>query len=170
MTLGLLTLSLTYAAVLIVLVSLWLHSRHAAWLKLTLTVLVFALCLVTYQSFWRITGWPSSQALPERFLLLGVWVREPDDKSDPTGGIDLWAVEIGDAGPADHPRAFSLPYAKELHQRLQEAQRRTGQGRPQMGRQILEGGRRNNRGPMRLAPDQLTIEFYDLPDPALPEK
>jgi hypothetical protein len=170
MTQGVLMLALTYAALLILLTSLWLHSRSALWLKSGMSVLVLAFCVLSYRGTWQLTGWPSNEMLPERFLLLGSWIREPDKDDNSAGGIDLWAVRLGDDGPGVHPRAYQVPYGAELHQALQEAQRRMGQGRLQMGRRIIEGGERNPQAPMRLAPDRLKIEFYDLPDPALPEK
>ena len=170
MTTGILMLAVTYAALLVLVVSLWLHSRHAVWLKVGVSALVLLFCVTTYRGVWELTGWPTGEVLPERFLLLGSWIQEPDKTENTQGEIALWAVAIRDDGPAEDPRSYRLPYGAELHQGLQEAQRRMGQGRLQMGQRVLEGGQRNPRAAMRFAPDQLKIEFYDLPDPALPEK
>ncbi|MEM9388337.1 MAG: hypothetical protein AAGA68_25015 [Pseudomonadota bacterium] len=164
------TLALAYAVILAILVSVWLRGSQALWMKAAVSVLVFGFCVASYQGWRQVTGWPAAQVLPERFLLLSSWVREPDEKSNSSGGIDLWVVTVTDDGPDMHPRAYGLPYDTELHQSIEAAERRMGQGRLQMGRRIVEDGRRTNVGAVRLAPDQQLIEFYDVPDPALPEK
>jgi hypothetical protein len=73
--------------------------------------------------------------------------------------------------PASQPRAFELPYSKELHSRLEEAENRMRNG-------VLQLGRREPRSPsaedppglMRFGRRRDELRLYDLPDPALPEK
>ena len=122
------TLALAYAVVLAILVSLWLRGRHAIWMKAAVSTLVFFFCVASYQGWRHVAGWPAAELMPERFLLLSSWVREPDPKTNSAGGIDLWVVTVTDDGPAQHPRAYELPYDTELHQRIEAAERRMGQG------------------------------------------
>ncbi|MEO0423314.1 MAG: hypothetical protein AAF184_13305 [Pseudomonadota bacterium] len=164
------TLALAYAVTLAILISIWVRGQQAMWMKVAVSALLFVFCVASYHGWRQVSGWPAPQVLPEQFLLLSSWVREPDEKTNTQGGIDLWVVTVTDDGPAVHPRAYELPYNTELHQSIEAAERRMGQGRLQMGRRIIEDGRRTNVGAVRLAPDQQLIEFYDVPDPALPEK
>ncbi|MEO0974730.1 MAG: hypothetical protein AAFX85_16700, partial [Pseudomonadota bacterium] len=75
MTSTLITLAFAYAVVLLITVSLWLHTRHSVWVKSTVVVLVFAFCVASYEGWRRVTGWPTPEVIPERFLLLSSWVR-----------------------------------------------------------------------------------------------
>ncbi len=87
--------------------------------------------MVTYFSLQALWGWPVDAPPPQRFRLVASQVREPDASVGYAGEILLWAAPLDD--PAAPPRAHRLPYRAPLHERLVEATRRAGAGRPQMG-------------------------------------
>jgi hypothetical protein len=61
-------------------------------------------------------GWPSSARMPAHAALVSAFVREPDPATSDPGRIFLW-LDVG--GKA--PRAYSLPYSRALHERVQQA-------------------------------------------------
>jgi hypothetical protein len=68
---------------------------------------------------WNLWGWPSRQALPERFVLLAVVIEEPAKGKE--GALFVWVNAIENGKPTAQPRAYRLPYTKDLHALLGEA-------------------------------------------------
>ena len=163
-------LVLAYAVLAALLLVLCLRTDHAAWLKTAVIVIVAVFYWLTYQAAQEVLGWPAERALPARFMLLASWVTEPDKKSGDAGGIDLWAVAIGEHGPGDRPRAYMLDYDKQLHRELEEARLRINQGVIQVGRAELGGSRHDVGQVSSFADVQQDISFEDLPSTELPEK
>jgi hypothetical protein len=71
-------------------------------------------------------------------------------------GIYLWLQ----LSAAPEPRAYLLPWSRELAEQLQAAQRAAEQ----------EGGDVRMRLPFEPSLDQREVKFYALPQPALPPK
>ena len=92
---------------------------------------------VTVLYFWgddvvhNLSGWPTPDALPERFSLLAVVIDEPSTKR--TGALYLWINAIEKGKPVAQPRAYKLPYTKDLHALLNESMKKARQGISQMG-------------------------------------
>lgn len=112
-------------------------------------------------------GWPSSHALPERFVLLAVVSEEPSRKRE--GALYVWVHALENGKPAAQPRAYRLPYTKDLHALLAEGISKARQGISQMG------SAEPKRGPkgfswLRPGNDEQQIKIRDLPQPQLPEK
>lgn len=74
-------------------------------------------------------GWPTDQSLPAKFELISADVVEPNQSKSIEGNIHLW-IRPGDDGA---PRAYILPYSRDLHKRLFETKQRSAQGKRQMG-------------------------------------
>ena len=74
-------------------------------------------------------GWPSDQTLPSKFELISADVVEPSQLKNIQGNIHLW-IKPDEKGA---PRAYILPYTRELHKRLFEARQRLTQGKAQIG-------------------------------------
>jgi len=171
MTEAVIGLSVAYVGLAALLLSLNLSTRFPTWVKLGAILLVTGLYFLTYHSLKEMAGWPAKGALPEQFLLLASSVTEPDPGAGTDGIIHIWVKSLEGDRPASEPRAFALPYLKELHSRLEEAdnRRRTG---------VLQLGRREPRSPLIEDSPRLLLfgkrhddlRLYDLPDPALPEK
>jgi hypothetical protein len=83
--------------------------------------LISIICSLVY--FYTIThrGLPKNEFFPERFVFLGVSVKEPDANSK--GAIYYWIRPI----PSDKdrtPLSIKVPYSEEEHRLAQEIQRR----------------------------------------------
>ena len=166
-----LVLAACYALLAALLVAALVYSRWPAWLKLVLVVLVSGTYYLSYAGLERLLGWPTVERIPERFLLLASSVREPDRASGDPGVIHLWVNALAGARPAQEPRAYELPYSRELHYALQEARKRQGEGIPQMGRRIYAPPAEDVlRDRTRFATSRETVHIENLPDPVLPEK
>ncbi len=165
-----LALIVGYAALGVLLLNLGLYTRWPAWLK-TLCILLFGgLLYTTYAAMNDMLGWPTRDELPPRFMMLSAWVNEPDKESGSAGSIHLWAVALTDDGPAVAPRAFELDYDRQLHSRIDDANRRMGQGLVQVGQRKRVDAPPAQTTPGKFTGERYEIELYNLPDPELPEK
>jgi hypothetical protein len=133
-------------------------------------VLVSALYFVTWHSLQDLRGWPARMALPHHFLLNASSVLEPDESQGAAGRIYLWITPIVNDEPSGIPRAFTLPYDRELHTRLERARDAMRNGQLQMGTADRSDGERVVSEDNTFAPDHQNIELRDLPEPMLPEK
>lgn len=162
-----LTIILTLAALAALCVFALLWSRWPRWLK---TLLVLG---VTVFIFWAndtvhgIWGWPSSDALPERFVLLAVVIEEPTKTT--SGNLYVWVNALEDGKPAAQPRAYKLPYTKDLHALLNEGMKKVRQGVSQVGSSKPKHGPKGFSW-LRPGSDEQDIKIRDLPLPQLPEK
>ena len=100
-------------------------------------IIISAVLPLIYYLHWmglqQSKGWPSDQILPTQFELISADVVEPNQSKEIRGNIHLW-IRLKDDGD---PRAYTLPYSRDLHKRLFEAKQRTAQGRRQIG--LLSG-------------------------------
>ena len=155
--------------VLALLVLVLVFSRLHWVLRLLLVLVVSGGYWVAYQGWDRAQGWPSTNQVPEKFLLHGAVIEEPDKEKGIDGTIFLWVTDLSTFVPAEQPRAYVMPYSKRLHGKAQEALRQMRNGQLQLGRVKLESGaRQKSDGGDGEIP--LQIEFSNLPKQALPEK
>ena len=163
------TLSIVLAtcalALLCTMALLW--SRWPAWLKALLLAGVTAFYFYADEVVHSVGGWPSADKLPERFALLAAVIDEPTARS--AGGLYLWVTALEDGRPAAQPRAYRLPYAKDLHALLSEGMKKVRQGVSQMGTAEPKAGPKGFSW-LRPGSDEQAIEIRDLPVPQLPEK
>lgn len=155
--------------VLALLVLVLVFSRLHWVLRLLLVLVVSGSYWLAYQGWDRAQGWPSTNPVPEKFLLHGAVIEEPDKEKGVDGTIFLWVTDLSTFVPADQPRAYVMPYTKRLHGKAQEALRQMRNGQLQLGTVQLEpGARQQSDGNAGEIP--LLIEFSNLPKQALPEK
>lgn len=135
--------------------------------KALLVVGVTALYFVADRALDDAWGWPSRGALPERFVLLAAVIDEPG-KASP-GALYVWVNALQDGKPVREPRAYRLPYSKDLHALLDEGMKKVRQGISQMG---TSEPKRGPKGFSWLRPggDEQEVKIRDLPVPQLPEK
>jgi hypothetical protein len=112
-------------------------------------------------------GWPSADALPERFVLLAAVIEEPTTKNP--GALYVWVNALENGKPAAQPRAFRLPYAKDLHALLDEGMKKVRQGVSQLGTAEPKAGPKGFAW-LRPGSDEQAVKIRDLPVPQLPEK
>ena len=169
---GIFLLVLAYVALTAFLATALISTRLPLLIK---TVLIFAtlgLYLASYIGWRAIQGWPvASYPLPERFLLHASVIEEPDKATGSKGEIYIWLSDLIEGTPADLPRAYRVAYDKALHADLEEALRNMRNGNIQLGRVTQVTDRPDRPTDLqRLGERRDRIRFYDLPDPALPEK
>jgi hypothetical protein len=171
MTPAIIGLSIAYVALAVLLLSLSLTTRWPVWVKLTCIVLLTGFYFLTFHSLNGMRGWPTTVDLPERFLLLDSSVTEPNKSTGTEGVVYIWVKSLQADRPASQPRAFELPYSKELHSRLQEAENRMRNGILQLGRHERRTlSAEETKGLLQFETRRHELYLYDLPDPALPEK
>lgn len=154
--------ALVFACGLALVASAW-----PAGLKALVVAAVTALYFVAAAVLADVWGWPARQALPERFVLLAVVIDEPT-RTQP-GALHLWVHALEGGKPAAAPRAYRLPYRKDLHALLGESMKKVRQGVSQMGSAEPRHGPRGLAW-LRSGADEQDVKIRDLPSPQLPEK
>jgi hypothetical protein len=123
-------------------------------LRLAAIVTVPLLSFALWQAAQPPKGWPARVPVPESATFLWGVIREP--QAGDAGRVFVW-LDVG----GDRPRAFSLPYSRQLHKKVQTAMDATKHGhtiavtRPRRGRGQQRGG---------------AMRFYPHPPIALPRK
>jgi hypothetical protein len=158
---------LSFAALLLLCLLAVLWSRWPAWLKGVLVAGVTVFYFYADDLVHRMWGWPSPDALPERFVLLAAVIEEPTTKSP--GALYVWANTIENGKPLAQPRAYQLAYAKDLHALLNEGMKKVRQGVSQVGSSEPKAGKRGMSW-LRPGSDEQVVKIRDLPTPQLPEK
>jgi hypothetical protein len=144
-----------------------LWSRWPGWLKGLLVVGVTLFYFYADDQVHGMWGWPSADALPERFVLLAAVIEEPNAKSK--GALYVWVNALENGKPLAQPRAYRLPYAKDLHALLNEGMKKVRQGVSQMGTSEPKSGPKGLAW-LRPGSDEQVVKIRDLPVPQLPEK
>jgi hypothetical protein len=142
----------------------------SAWpraLKAALVLATVGLYFYAEHGLDDVWGSPSRAALPERFVLLAAVIEEPS-KTKP-GALFVWVNALENGKPLAEPRAYRLPYTKDLHSLLNEGMKKVRQGVSQMG---TAEPKRGPKGFSWLRPgsDEQEVKIRDLPVPQLPEK
>lgn len=153
------------ALALLALALVW--SRWPGWAKALLVLGVTVLYFAADRSIDGRSGWPSHAVLPARFALLAVVTEEPGPQRE--GALFLWLQPIEEGATAAAPRAFRLPYTREMHSLLGDAMRKNRQGIAQLGTAEPKGGP-DGYSWLRPGGDEQVVKIRDLPVPQLPEK
>ena len=104
--------------------------------------------LVLYYTVPNLMGWPISRSIPDNCQILAIRIMEPDPKHNDPGAIYFWVASKPSpegSEPAlkahlspksvfsthnnSQPRAYQMPYSREMHKTIVEAQRKA-QGVP----------------------------------------
>jgi hypothetical protein len=162
-----LTVVLSFCALVFATLLALLWSRWPAWLKGLLVVGVSVFYFYADDVVHDMWGWPSSDPLPEHFVLLAAVIDEPTAKRP--GALYVWVNAIEDGKPVPQPRAFRLAYAKDLHALINEGLKRVREGVSQMGTAEPKPGK-GGLSWLRPGNDEQVLKLRDLPVPQLPEK
>ena len=141
MTTAILGLTAGFIFVAVLLLALNLRSSFHWSVKAGAIVVALLFYVLTLYSLPGFYGWPSKQALPDKFHLLGMEIREPVNETD-EGAIYIWLIPMDN--PSQTPRAHLLPYSSELHSRLNDARERMNFGHTLAGE--MNTGDGNKRG------------------------
>lgn len=172
MTLGITGLLAAYVLTALLLLSLNLYSDWSWRVKAGTIIATTLFYAVSYLSFPPLLGWPTGEAPPQRFRLVAADVLQPDKATGAAGKIFLWLKDLDDLSARPSPRAYELPYSGALHERVAQAQAKLEKGMQQLGefRPPEEGNRRRVDRLTRTVEQAVNIEFFDLPDPLIPDK
>ena len=121
MTASILGLIAGFIFVVVLLLALNLRSSFHWGIKAGSIILALVFYMVTLQSLSGFYGWPSKDALPDKFQLLSMDIQEPATEAD-EGAIFIWLIPMD--SDSQTPRAHQLPYNAELHSRLNDARER----------------------------------------------
>jgi hypothetical protein len=163
-----LSVILGFAALLFVTLLALLWSRWPHWLKGVLVVGVTTLYFYGHDAIHSIWGIPSTDALPEKFVMLAAVVQEPTTKTP--GLLYLWVSPLTDNGPVLEPRAYKIPYSRKLHTQIEDGLKKGRDGVSQLGTAEAKAGAGKGLGFLRPGNDEQEIKIRDLPSPQLPEK
>jgi hypothetical protein len=158
-------LSFVVLVALLALALLW--SRWPVWLKGFLLAAVAVFYFWAHDAVLAMWGWPATEPLPERFVLLAAVIEEPNART--AGALYVWVNAIEGGKPAELPRAYRLPYSKDLHSLLNEGIKKSRQGVSQMGTATPKVGK-GGLSWLRPGNDEQVIKIRDMPAPQLPEK
>jgi hypothetical protein len=146
---------------------------------------------VSYLSIGELIGWPAEARIPEHFQLHWATMVEPDKLNGLPGSIYLWIEPLDENNMlAGAPRAFRLPYSRELADHIGHAKERIEHGADQLGTardlEMPQGEADQDRrlagapprqgepgstgDPTAFIQHMPSIEFEDMPPPALPPK
>ena len=191
MTFPLAGIAISYVVVAVLLLNLNLASRWHWGIKATaiaITTVFFGICYVSTEG---LIGWPSEARVPEHFQLDWATVAEPDKLNGVAGAIYLWVEALDENNMSSGtPRAFRVPYSRDLADRIGHARERIEQGIDQVGMardldepeakpdedRRLAGAppRRDDPGspgdPSAFNQHMPSIQFEDMPPPPLPPK
>ena len=161
-------LVISFAAVLLLILLALLWSHWPAWMKGILVLGVTGLYFFGNDAVHQIWGVPSIDALPARFVMLAAAVDEPSGKTP--GSIFMWVSEPREGVKKLEPRAYRVPYTKELHAQIDAGVRKGRDGISQMGTAEAKAGNARAAGWLKPGNDEQEIKIRDLPSPQLPEK
>lgn len=135
MTFTILTLTAAYALVASLLAYLLLLARLHWLFKAGATLAVVALIPLTFVGVGELRGLPSDGDIPNSFRMLWAQVVEPNPLRGEDGHVFLWLQRLdAENYPLGQPRAYQLPYSKDLDIKVNEAMGKIAQGEDIQGR------------------------------------
>ena len=142
---------------------LWfvIGSRGRWWLKLPTIALTCLFTFAVWSALDSFSGWPTAQNPPANALLVASTVDEPR-------AIYVWLVPSDASGllryrpDQSEPRAYRLPYSRQLHEQVDRGTALAKQGRP-VELQRMQGGGSGRRTRFR-------VRSYLFPPQSLPRK
>ncbi len=134
MNLAILGLSSGFILVLVFLYYLIIKTDLRLSLKFLSVFVVTGFYIIQYESLQQITGWPSTDALPEKFVLLATEVHEPNQKEGEKGVMYWWVRDsVNEVKP---PRVYQLPYQPEVYKKTEQVIEEQKRGSQYIGRTI----------------------------------
>jgi hypothetical protein len=158
-------LSASYLALAVLLLSLNLRSDWRWPVKASAIALSLGFLVMGFHALEAMLGWPIAAAPPARFELNAALVDEPDRATNSSGAIYLWlSTRDAEGRPSGPPRAFALPYSRELHEQVARAQAKLEGGHP------VEGAAAQRPEDFRDGRRSLQVELFEAPLAVLPPK
>jgi len=147
--------------VLLVGLLLWLLAAvRGRWpLKLALICAVPAFGFAILSTTNSLQGWPTGDSPPKSATFVWGVVDEPDPQTGSSGSVYLWLAT------GTKPRAYRLPYSRELHKQIVQATALT-----KGGQRVAVTRRRSSRRTGHGTAARGALRFYRLLPPQPPSK
>jgi hypothetical protein len=117
-----LLLSVAYVITTALLLLMNLATPYSGRIKGGAIILVSGLYAVSWFGYQGITGWPSSQRMPEVFEVLWISIDERRIQEDVPSSIYYWVRNMDEAGlPEGQPRAFRRPWSERAAEDAEQA-------------------------------------------------
>ncbi len=170
--LGISGLITAYVLLALLVLSINLYSNWPWQVKAATVVVTTAFYIVTYFSFPPLLGWATEQEPPEKFRILSVHVEQPNKVTGSEGAIYLWTAGIENLATDVEPRAYKFDYSNELHERVLQVRSKLNKSILQLGEfeEPEPGSLENLEQTGRTTQVSTRLQFYDLPDPLIPDK
>ena len=136
MSLALFGLTTGFILVLTFLYYLTLKTDLRLWLKFLAVFVIAGFYIIQYVSLQQYTGWPSTDDLPEKFVLIASDNHEPNQQTGEQGVMYWWVTDS--VNREQPPRVYQLPYMPELHKKTDQVIEELKKGSQYVGR-ITEG-------------------------------
>lgn len=180
------TLAIPVAFIMLAALVCWLViGTRGKWsYKLPVMVLVPALGLAVWAAIGSYQGWPTPERMPDKVLLKWYDVHTPQKATGDPGVIYIWAVPLTQTDkpgileyryPQGAPRAYEMPYSRQLHETLHGVLGKLQHGRPVLlqrshpsGPHRGHPGHGNRRG--GSSGHHSEYKAYDLPSAPPPRK
>ncbi len=171
-TLSISGLIAAYILIAVLLLSLNLYSKWSWQVKAGSILITTVFYVVSYVSFAPLLGWPTEQTPPNNFRLISAHVQQPDKISGDDSAIYLWLTHIEDLSKISPPRAYRFPYSNELYEKIVIANAKLNKNIALLGEisEPEERGKLQVEDASRLGQISVNMQFYDLPDPLIPDK
>ena len=163
-----LTFILVFVLFAVLLALALVFSNWPRWLKGLLALGVTVFYFWGYMSVHSLLGIPSTDALPERFVMIAAIVDEPRPKL--AGALYVWITPIEEGQGVIQPKAYKLPYSRPVHEMIVEGMRKGRDGVNQMGVAEAKPGNGKGSGWLKPGNDEQEVKIMDLPTPHAPEK
>jgi hypothetical protein len=192
-------MTLTIAFILLTAIILWfvIGARGQWSLKATCIALTLYFSLSLSQSLSSITGWPTTDKIPEQFEIHWALIEEPNKATYEKGRMFIWLTPsnmkknntvnwfMSFYTPEEgSPRAYSVPYSRDNHEKIDGVLEQLKNGQRVMGGKGVKRGKgegegegdgdgKNGQGDgtgggsLSNSPE---LYFYPLPPPKLPKK
>jgi len=162
-----------YAILAFLLVLFNLRTTFHWIIKSSMIIVTTTFCVLTYDSFKNLIGWPSNDNLPDRFRLVAAQIYEPNALINSEGSIFLWITDMNDLAGLSTPRSYSVRYNKEVHEKISKALVSLKNGVPQMGENVNENKKNIISSVLKKEKASTVsskLNFFDMPNQLLPEK
>lgn len=184
MTWAIVLLTSAYVGLAALLVNLQLAAPYGRWIKGACIAAATLFYGVAWNGALGLVGWPSHDLPPDDFRLHAIWMEEPDPGGERAGAIYIWVRDLDEEGsPVGEPRAFEMPWTRELAKTMHGAQEEMKEGALLDGSfteeesEALEGDARgeggtDTDGPLRSVPEdeRSQFDFRRVERPTLPPK
>lgn len=153
------------------------HSKLRWQAKAALIAASITSGLILWSNLAGLSGWPTTEPLPERFLLQWMLVEEPSKNRHTTGAIYLWITPEAQArSPLTlyrkerlTQRLYRLEYSRQLHEQLEVLKAGLQAGQPTMI-QLEHLVTINAENPQNRNSRESDIRLRLIPPPLLPSK